>query len=191
MPPKRKKPVERPHERFYRFRDAVYADIPAAERLLREDPTLLDARNGIGETALHYLAVENQIEAVRWLIARGSDVNTQTKYGETPLMEAASLGHEEMCRLLLAHGADTRIRDQQGNTALSYAASASGKSAKSVARRLIIVELLLKEVSADEDVNAYFEPVTAEFVIRDGGPMAEVLIARGLHEPDWSQDVGA
>lgn len=36
--------------------------------------------NGIGETGLHFLAVENDGAAVAWLHARGSDLNTRDPF---------------------------------------------------------------------------------------------------------------
>jgi hypothetical protein len=37
--------------------------------LLDIEPHLLDARTGLGETALHYLAVEDHLAGVRFLVA--------------------------------------------------------------------------------------------------------------------------
>ena len=38
-----------------------------ASLFLEEEPGLLESKNGIGETVLHYLVVENDIEGVTWL----------------------------------------------------------------------------------------------------------------------------
>ncbi|KAA1178716.1 ankyrin repeat domain-containing protein [Rhizobium tropici] len=57
----------------------------------------------------HDAAGENDLEAVRRMLALGFDVNAMTS--RTPLHEAALHGHMEMARLLIAHGADTTIRD--------------------------------------------------------------------------------
>jgi hypothetical protein len=43
--------------------------------LLAKEPTLIEARDGLGETALHYLAVENHIAAVKVLVASGARVD--------------------------------------------------------------------------------------------------------------------
>ena len=71
--------------RFYAFRDAVWCDKAEAARLLAEDPSLIAVRNSIGETVMHYLAVENERASVEWLLDRGADVNTRNNFGSTPL----------------------------------------------------------------------------------------------------------
>jgi len=45
---------------WYELRDAVFRkDFDRASELLGANPELTDVRNSIGETVLHYLAVEN------------------------------------------------------------------------------------------------------------------------------------
>ncbi|MDK4703650.1 ankyrin repeat domain-containing protein [Rhizobium sp. CNPSo 4062] len=58
---------------------------------------------------LHDAAGENDLGAVRRMLALGLDVNAMTS--RTPLHEAALHGHMEMAKLLIEHGADTTIRD--------------------------------------------------------------------------------
>jgi ankyrin repeat protein len=77
---------------------------------MRENPSLIDSSGG----ALHLMAQRNDVAAVKWLLARGADVNGRWASGGadvTPLHLAASRGHTEMVRLLLGAGADPRIRD--------------------------------------------------------------------------------
>ena len=82
-------------------------------RLLKAEPDLISARDGLGETPLHYLAVENQLDAVRALVERGAEVNTLNECGGTPLSEAASLGYLELVKYLLSVGAKLRIEGQK------------------------------------------------------------------------------
>jgi hypothetical protein len=49
--------------------------------LLREKPDLVSARTSVGETALHYLAIENQSAAVRALARHGANVNDPDDFG--------------------------------------------------------------------------------------------------------------
>ncbi|MGY5776724.1 ankyrin repeat domain-containing protein [Rhizobium sp. LEGMi135b] len=58
---------------------------------------------------LHEAAGENDLPAVRLMLALDFDVNAMTS--RTPLHEAALHGHMEMAKLLIGHGADTTIRD--------------------------------------------------------------------------------
>ena len=95
-----------PDPRFYFLRDAIFNDWNIAQALVEQDATIIEARSGIGETALHYLCVENHLEGVRWLLERGAHINTRNDFQGTPLIDAASLGYMELCRFFLDSGAD-------------------------------------------------------------------------------------
>jgi len=92
-------------ERIIQLINAFMEDTEHALHLLDEDPGLVQVKTSIGETALHYLAVENQIEAVEMLYERGADINTVNDCGGTPLSDAASLGCVEQVQILLERGA--------------------------------------------------------------------------------------
>ncbi len=92
--------------RFYLLRDVAAAgDYEAAGQMIEQDPTIVAAKNSIGETALHFLVVENYLEAVEFLAGHGSDVNSRNDFGQSALYEAAQLGYLEMIDLLLRLGA--------------------------------------------------------------------------------------
>jgi ankyrin repeat protein len=81
-----------------------------AERLLRDNPALIDAKAG----ALHLMAQRNDIAAVEWLLRHAAAINglwSSQGAEVTPLHLAAARGHAEMVRLLLAAGADPTIHD--------------------------------------------------------------------------------
>lgn len=59
-----------------------------ARKLVRDHPEVLALRTGLGETALHWLAVENLADAVTLLIDLGADVNVTNKFGDSALAEA-------------------------------------------------------------------------------------------------------
>jgi len=87
-------------------------DLGMADRLLRQSPDLIAPASG----ALHLLAHRNDAPAVKWLLARGADVNGRwVAFGGevTPLHLAAGAGHLDMVRLLLDSGADRTIRDSR------------------------------------------------------------------------------
>jgi len=158
-------------KRFYRIRNAAYSDIEEADRLVRADKSVVHSRNGIGETALHFLVVENDVHSVEWLYEHGADINTRNDFGATPLLEAATLGYVEMCRWLLDHGADLKPRDQYEDSALSAAAKA---------RRYRVVRMLIDKIRDDEDVNTYFDSFSTEEVLQQDGKTAKLLVRRGL-----------
>lgn len=60
----------------------------------------------VNDCTLLYLAVsDKQPEIVRFLIARGADVNKKTRYGDMPISRACWNGNQEVARMLIAAGA--------------------------------------------------------------------------------------
>ena len=97
-------------------------------------------------------AMENDIQKVNELIAKGADVNAKSHYGLIALYCAAWNGHTELIKLLIAKGADVNEKSGNGETALSIAES---KKQNEVIKELIqnrseIVQLLI-EAGAKED----------------------------------------
>ena len=106
----RKNEVSR-ETRFYELLNAVFEDLLLARKLILDDPTIVTAKNSIGETPFHYLVVENQLEAVEFLVQHGSDVNNQNEFGTSAIVEAAQLGYVEMVDLLLKLGASVNVAE--------------------------------------------------------------------------------
>ena len=69
-------------------------------------------------TALHYAAMDGDVEAVDQLIEAGSNVNAADDGGYTPLHFAAQYLRSEVITLLIAHGASLEAEDRWGNTPL-------------------------------------------------------------------------
>ena len=101
---------------FGQLADAAVLNRPAAEQLLREHPELIHATNRLGETALHFLAVENYGDGVVFLARHGAPLNARNHFERTPLMEAAMVGATEAVRQLLACGADPSFQTPDGET---------------------------------------------------------------------------
>lgn len=100
---------------WHQLRKALAAgDYAIATRLLKKNAKLLTERNGIGETVLHYLAVEDYREAVAWLHSRGADLNTVNDYGTPVLFEVAQLGYRQLLLWMLELGADPNAKDAYG-----------------------------------------------------------------------------
>ena len=91
--------------------------------------TVRSNRNGIGETMLHWYAIEGEPAIVEKIIGLGFDVNTTNAFGRPPLFECVQLDRWNMVELLLAHGARTDIRDHIGEDVFIHLKD-SGQHAK-------------------------------------------------------------
>jgi ankyrin repeat protein len=106
---------------WYQFRDALEeGDFSAAAALLEADPDLLDARNGIGETVLHFLAIENHQAALQWLADRGAELNPENNFGTPLLFEVGLIDNRDVFLWLVQHGADVRRKNRDGQSVLEY-----------------------------------------------------------------------
>ena len=95
---------------------ACFDSVEEARALLRREPALLGALTGLGETPLHYLVVENRLEAVKMLIEEGAQINTLNRFGDSALAEAASLGYTGLVDWMLANGAKLVLPGQSDPT---------------------------------------------------------------------------
>jgi len=75
-----------------------------ARKLVKDHPEVLNLRTGLGETALHYLAVENYAEAVQLLIDLGAEVNVTNEFGASALQEAIRVEANETIEVLRRAG---------------------------------------------------------------------------------------
>lgn len=106
---------------WYRLRDALFhEDFEFAEAHLQAHPGLLEERDGLGETVLHFLTVEDCLTAVAWLHARGASLDTRNDFGTPVVFEVAELGYAGLLEWFAAHGADLRQRDRQDLDLVSY-----------------------------------------------------------------------
>ena len=132
--------------------------------VLLKNPQLdLNARNGIGETALmfaalkgrfelaqrmiergatirqdgwnplHYAATGPEPKVVALLLQRGAPIEARSPNGTTALMMAARYGSEQSVTLLLEQHADASARNERGMNAADFARSAGRES---LAKRL-------------------------------------------------------
>ena len=95
-----------------------------AEAMLRDDPARIGP-DGPDTIALHLAVSKQNVDAIRWLIAHGVDVNAKRPMWDcnhTALHMTAESGALDIARLLLDAGADPNSRDDKFNsTALGWA----------------------------------------------------------------------
>lgn len=91
-----------------------------AAALLAREPSLRFAVNGIGETVLHYQAVENDGEGVSWLRSQGFDINTENEFGTPVVFEIAQLDYRDLLHWFISNGADLKRRDREGKDIKEY-----------------------------------------------------------------------
>ncbi|WP_265026784.1 MULTISPECIES: ankyrin repeat domain-containing protein [unclassified Wolbachia] len=88
------------------------------------------------DSLLHLAAMIGEVNAVRYLIGKGIDVNVRNTLHHTPLHLAAGIGHENIVKILVKEGnAEIDVFDARNQTPMHYAVNN---------KKLEIVKLLLK-----------------------------------------------
>jgi ankyrin repeat protein len=112
------------------YEAASIGRVELVAEFLKEDPSLLDSYSSEGFTALALASHFGQIEALKYLISRGGNINAVSKHAMnvTPLHAALFGRRLEAAQVLVAAGADVTPRrggtgwPRDGWTALHYAA---------------------------------------------------------------------
>ena len=116
-------------------------DNSKALELLQATPTLINARDGRGETALYAAVSGRDASWTGHLLNRGADPDLAARNGDTPLIAAARIGFVDAADWLLSKGAKVDAENRMGETALIVAVHQ---------RRTPMIRLLL-EAGADPD----------------------------------------
>ena len=72
-------------------------------------------------TALHYASFSGKDEVVKFLVARGADIDARSPNGSTPLMMAVYEGRESTVKQLIRLGADRKLTNDTGEGAMDWA----------------------------------------------------------------------
>ena len=155
--------------------EAAVHNTGQAKAMLRRHPDLIKRKTSVGETALHYVIVEDSPTGAEFLIGHGSDVNTTNNFGETPLMDAAYLGYTRMVKILLEHGAGVNLRSPDGETALHKAAQAGS---------VPVMEVLLDHGAEVHAVTDIGETVLDLVPLRMKDRIAALVSRRVAHDGD-------
>ena len=109
---------------WYELRDAIAGrDFTTAIALIQNDPELINKSNGIGETVLHFLAVENDAMGVAWLHDQRADINCENDFGIPAWFEVAQLGYQELLMWFVQAGVNLNATDRDGQGILTFLAA--------------------------------------------------------------------
>ena len=113
----------------------------AALALLKEKPTLVNARDLNGSTALITAIESRNIDWAGYLLQQGADPNLALRNGDTPLIVASRMGMQDVVGWLLGLGAGVNDSNRSGETALILA----------VQQRQVPIVRALLDAGADPD----------------------------------------
>jgi hypothetical protein len=92
-------------------------------QILVKNRARIQARNTLGETALHLAAYYGHPKSVRILVKNGADVNAPDSQGNRPLHKTSCYAWTDIADFLIAAGADITAANQAGELPLTLAPS--------------------------------------------------------------------
>lgn len=104
---------------------AKQGDSAKIVELLGLQPSLLEAVDADGSTALHCAAWKGHTETVQVLLEAGAPVNVHNSnghWGTTPLHAAAHANQPAIVELLIQNGADINAKDLEGRLPIAHTA---------------------------------------------------------------------
>lgn len=138
-------PAQAQFSEGYKFLDAVRKkDGAKVEQILNEPgSTIVNARDvRSGESAMHIVTARRDLTWMRFMLAKGANVNARDSRGVTPLQVATNLGFVEGVELLVANKANLDVANDSGETPLITA----------VHRRNIALIRVLLKAGANPDI---------------------------------------
>ena len=104
------------------FQAAYDGDLTQVKLLLERNPELVNEKDNNGLPLLTYPSAQGRIKIVKFLVAKGANINIASYSGNTPLTNAANNGHREVVEFLISKGADINAGNNTGDTSIFQAA---------------------------------------------------------------------
>ncbi|XP_017855576.1 PREDICTED: tankyrase isoform X1 [Drosophila arizonae] len=144
------------------------SDVPGVKAALAHGAPFVS--DWLGMSALHFAAMNNQLEICEILLQGGINMEAKTKVDRTPLHLACYFGHERIVNLLLTLRCAVNARDMLRMTPLHWAVEKKHKS---------IVRMLLKS-HADVTLVSKFgkTPIALAVLTEQADILAELEAAR-------------
>jgi len=136
------------------------------------NPRTIEARDGMGNTMLHYVALWRMDRHIPFMIQQGISTEAANATGETPLFWAVHHDGASTVNALLAAGADLHARDSLGNSALHSAVRWNAVNATNT----------LLDAGIDANVHSLNRTTPLHDSVRLGNTViAAILINRGAY----------
>lgn len=144
------------------------SDVPGVKTALAHGAPFVS--DWLGMSALHFAAMNNQLDICEILLQGGINMEAKTKVDRTPLHLACYFGHERIVNLLLTLRCAVNARDMLRMTPLHWAVEKKHKS---------IVRMLLKS-QADVTLVSKFgkTPIALAVLTEQADILAELEVAR-------------
>ncbi len=154
--------------------DATMRGERVVVRALLQQGADVNAAQGDGMTALHWAALQGDVETAKMLLYAGANVKSSTRLGAfTPLLVASKSGQAPMMATLLEAGANPNDATTNGTTALMLAAAAGTVEGSEA--------LLDRGAAIDATENAMGQTALMFASAYDRAAVVELLAARGAN----------
>lgn len=86
---------------MYFYDCCAMGNLPAVEKILKQSPELAEPVQWDLSTPLHYACRYGRSSVVKFLCAKGFDINAQDILGNTPMHEASKAGKIDLCEAMM------------------------------------------------------------------------------------------
>lgn len=150
---------------------ASNGDVKAMQALVDSDGVTVNSSDFTGRTALHLAAAEGKLEAVKFLVDLGAEVNAFDSQNVSPLEEAIDGKHSAVVKFLYSNGA--KIHPSRESEMISRLLTAAAQSDTDTIQRL--VDAGFKVQTSDYDLRTPLHLAAAEGALAS----AKLILANG------------